>query len=101
MTISSPREIGNRLYKLRHLLGMADRGGQAQLAAEMRTDPRTYSNWERGYGRPPLEAIGLIIDRRLPALTLDYIFRGVEGALTEDLMLRLREAPDRPEFVKP
>lgn len=81
-------DIGERLRLLRLALDMSV---AAQFAAYIGIEPQTYNNWERGRQRPQLD-MALLICRRVPGLTLDWIYLGEAAGLPMGLNDKLIEA---------
>jgi hypothetical protein len=93
--MDSPEAIGNRLYKVRCLLGFGEHGQQRELANEFGFNPISYNQWETGYVPIPVEhAVHLV--ENVPGLTLDFIYRGDFDFLPPKLGRCLRKLPDRP-----
>ena len=91
------RQIGNRLFKIRHIVGLDRHGGQ-QAFAEIYaggTKKGTYSVWEKGGGVPPVDDALTIVETLNNGIGLDYIYRGRFDGIPEPLAGRLRAAPDR------
>jgi transcriptional regulator with XRE-family HTH domain len=88
-------EVGNRLFKIRHVLGEGTRGGQKSFAKKLGASNGTYSKWETGEIKLPVEyAVKLMA--KLPGLTLDWIYLGGFDRLRDKEAARLlAEAPDR------
>ncbi len=104
--MDSPEEVGNRLFKIRHVAGFGARGKQKEYADALGFEYDSYNQWERGRGARdvpvmcPVQAAVTICEHHDNNVTLDYIYRNrfnVEPAWS----LPLKAAPDRPGFVKP
>lgn len=82
-------EVAQRLRTLRVLKGLSGPKFAEWIGVEY---PR-WNNWERGF---PLPApIALLLCRRFPGLTLDWLYRGRLEGLTLDLADRLGELESR------
>lgn len=82
-------EVARRLKTLRALKGLSGPKFAEWLDIEY---PR-WNNFERGYPLPT--SIALELCRRVPGLTLDWIYRGRPEGLTLDLADRLGELESR------
>lgn len=91
----NPREIGNRLFKVRWVAGYGEEGQQQDFATEAKVPEKSYSHWETGRVAVPVQH-ALNLCEFLPGLTLDYIYRGGMDYVPPELGRRLRKAPDRP-----
>lgn len=88
----NPREIGNRLFKVRSVAGFDT---QQDFAAAARVPEKSYSHWETGRVKIPLEH-ALRLAEAVPGLTIDYIYRGKLDYVAPALGRLLRELEDRP-----
>jgi len=82
-------DVAQRLRTLRALKGLSG----PKFAEWLEVEYPRWNNWERGF---PLPApIALLLCRRFPGLTLDWLYRGRLEGLTLDLADRLGELESR------
>lgn len=82
-------EVAQRLRTLRALKGLSG----PKFAEWLEIEYPRWNNFERGF---PLPApIALLLCRRFPGLTLDWLYRGRLEGLTLDLADRLGELESR------
>lgn len=82
-----PREIGKRLTLLRQLSGEPT---QASFARSIGITPQALNNYERGVGRPEFTVALKIVLRC--GVTLDYLYRGETGGLTQVTLNQIAQA---------
>lgn len=80
-------EVARRLVNLR--LAVAGES-QTAFAQHVGIETKRWNNFERGL--PLSKDAALILVRKIPGLTLDWLFLGVEAGLTLKLQRELAEA---------
>lgn len=85
-----PVDIGARLVLLREALGFPT---SAAFARHVDLTPQALNNYERGLGRPDLDAALKIVQRT--RVSLDWIYRGEDAGLSVELARLLNEAEER------
>jgi DNA-binding XRE family transcriptional regulator len=102
--MDSPEVVGNRLYKIRFVAGFGAAkppdGQQKAFALKAGFDPKSYNQWETGKIRVPVKAAIVICKWAGNGVTLEYIYRGRLDSMGPGWTLPLKEAPDRPGFVR-
>ena len=98
--------VGNRVFKIRYVLGYGKRK-QKTFAEEMGETDDNWSVWELGYGTnklpvlfPPRVAV-LLCKRAEENVTLDYIYRGLFRGVDPKWADLLKAAPDRVDVMRP
>lgn len=80
-------EVAKRLQALRyHLAG----DSQTAFAARYDIEVKRWNNFERGFSLS--KPIALLLCQKIPGLTLDWLYRGVESGLPLQLQRELVEA---------
>lgn len=94
--ILDKKEIGNRLYKIRHALGYGGDTQQTEYVEKyLSIMPGTYSKAETGATGFKVEYAAMLLER-LPGLTLDWIYLGgFERLRDSEVVDKLRAAPDK------
>jgi hypothetical protein len=82
--------IARRLRTLRYSVTGGDQGAQSRFAIQMKVDPKRWNNYERAYPLPRDMAVHLV--RRIPGLTTDWLWLGIEDGLPGRLQRELQEA---------
>lgn len=82
--------IAQRLRILRYSVAGNDQGAQSRFAIQMKIEPKRWNNYERGYPLPRDMAVHLV--RRVPGLTTDWLWLGIEAGLPGRLQRELAEA---------
>lgn len=85
-----PEEIGARLILLREALGFST---SAAFARHVELTPQALNNYERGIGRPDLDAALKIVRRT--RVTLDWVYAGEDSGLSVELARLLNAAEER------
>lgn len=83
-------KIGTRLQILRKALGFPT---AAAFARHVGLTPQALSNYERGVGRPDLDAALKIVQRT--RVSLDWIYRGEDSGLSVELARLLIDAEEQ------
>jgi hypothetical protein len=76
--------VSHRLKVLRHFVSG---GNQSKFAADMGIEVRRWNNFERKFPLP--RDVALLLCSKVPGLTLDWIYRGVEDGLPVGLQREL------------
>lgn len=84
------QSIARRLRVLRYSVTGGDQGAQSRFAILMKIDPKRWNNYERAYPLPRDMAVHLV--RRIPGLTTDWLWLGIEGGMPGRLQQELAEA---------
>lgn len=98
--------VGNRVFKIRFVLGFGKRK-QKQFAEMLGETDDNWSNWERGYGTNklpvlfPLRVGVALCQHTKENVTLDYIYRGRFVGMDPTWIALLEAAPDRDGFAPP
>lgn len=82
--------IARRLRVLRYSVAGGDQGAQSRFAIQMKVEPKRWNNYERGYPLPRDMAVHLV--RRVPGLTTDWLWLGIEDGMPGRLQRELAEA---------
>lgn len=88
--ILNNQEIAFRLRTLRYSVAGGDQGAQSRFAVQMKIDPKRWNNYERAYPLPRDMAVHLV--RRVPGLTTDWLWLGIEDGMPGRLQRELAEA---------
>jgi hypothetical protein len=88
------KAVGNRLYKIRYVLGYGEHGQQSLFAKKYGFEEGSWSHWEIGRVVIPPHAAGQLIFA-VDGLTADYIYFGRLGGVPFDMRAELLKAPDR------
>lgn len=73
------KEVGKRIDRLRTHLGLT----QVAFCAKHGFSTTQYTNWKSGLRRPSVDEAMKLVDAY--GLTLDFIFRGREDGLSENM----------------
>ncbi len=88
------KQVGNRLWKIRFVLGYGPHGQQKHFAAKYGFEEGSWSHWEKGRALIPQQAVGQLIFA-VDGLTADYIYFGRFAGMPLEVRRPLEEAPDR------
>lgn len=84
------QRIAFRLRTLRYSVTGGDQGAQSRFAVQMKIEPKRWNNYERAYPLPRDMAVHLV--RRIPGLTTDWLWMGIEDGMPGRLQRELAEA---------
>lgn len=83
-------EATRRLKALRHFVAGSDAGAQTRFAKQMEIEVKRWNNFERGL--PLSKDVAIQLVRKIPGLTLDWLFLGIEDGLPMHLQRKLTTA---------
>jgi hypothetical protein len=90
------KQVGNRLFKIRFVLGYGRHGQQKPFAEKYGFEPGSWSHWEKGRALIPQQAVGQLISaKECDGLTSDYIYFNRFAGMPLEVRRPLEAAPDR------